>query len=118
MFSLLAYKLLPSFQQPANDPYGVTKDQLCEGLRQCLASSAHFAEYCMPLLQEKLESDLVSAKVEALKTLVNSSVRGKISNRFLNVIIVDFRNCVASPIIRRSLRSGLTHFGNVFAGKS
>ncbi|KAK4011886.1 hypothetical protein OUZ56_020995 [Daphnia magna] len=57
------------FTPPANDPYGVTKDQLCEGLRQCLASSAHFAEYCMPLLQEKLESDLVSAKVEALKTL-------------------------------------------------
>ncbi|XP_057379811.1 MMS19 nucleotide excision repair protein homolog [Daphnia carinata] len=57
------------FTPPANDPYGVTKDQLCEGLRQCLASSAHFAEYCMPLLQEKLESDLVSAKIEALKTL-------------------------------------------------
>ncbi|EFX86854.1 hypothetical protein DAPPUDRAFT_221700 [Daphnia pulex] len=57
------------FTPPANDPYAVTKEQLCDGLRQCLAGSPHFAEYCLPLLQEKLESDLVSAKVEALKTL-------------------------------------------------
>lgn len=64
----ILFSLIPV--QPANDPYGVTKEQLCDGLRQCLASNAQFAEYCLPLLQEKLESDLVPAKIEALKTLV------------------------------------------------
>lgn len=35
-----------------------------------MASGTHFADYCLPLLFDKLESDLVAAKVEALKTLV------------------------------------------------
>lgn len=57
------------FFQPADDPYGVTCEQLSDALRRCLAASTRYAEYCLPLLQEKLDSDLTSAKVEALRAL-------------------------------------------------
>ena len=40
------------------------------GLRKCLSSTNKFAEYCLPLLQEKLDSDLTSAKMDALHTMV------------------------------------------------
>ena len=57
------------FTAPADDPYGITKEQLSDGLARCLTASTRFADYCLPLLQEKLDSDLASAKVEALRAL-------------------------------------------------
>lgn len=65
----------------------MTKEQLQIGLRLCLASSAHFAEFCLPLLEEKLESDLIAAKVESLKALVCSFV-------IINLESIVFLSCV------------------------
>ena len=36
-----------------------------------LTLTLKFAQYCLPLLQEKLSSDLKSAKIDSLQTLVN-----------------------------------------------
>ena len=57
------------FTPLANDPFGVTKEALVLKLRKCLASTPKFAPFCMPLLMEKLSSDIVDAKNDALMTL-------------------------------------------------
>ncbi|KAL3863332.1 hypothetical protein ACJMK2_005093, partial [Sinanodonta woodiana] len=55
--------------QPPNDPFGIKKEDLILGLRGCLSASPKFAEFCLPLLVEKLTSDIVSAKIDSLQTL-------------------------------------------------
>ena len=79
--------LLTFFLKPSDDPFGVTKEQLVTGLRQCMASSALFAEICLPLLHSKMESDLLSAKLDAWKTLVNTTtiVRCLTSNLMISL---------------------------------
>lgn len=57
------------FTPPSNDPFGVTQEALVLKLRKCLASTPKFAQFCMPLLMEKLSSDIVDAKNDALCTL-------------------------------------------------
>ncbi len=56
--------------QPPNDPYGISKEDLIITLRSCLASTPKFAEFCLPLLIEKLTSSISSAKMDSLHTLV------------------------------------------------
>ena len=43
-----------------------------EGLRSCMSSSPRFAEFCLPLILEKLSSDVTRAKIDSLLTLVKS----------------------------------------------
>ncbi|XP_045188984.2 MMS19 nucleotide excision repair protein homolog [Mercenaria mercenaria] len=69
MFEVVSCYFPIDFTPPANDPSGITKEDLILGLRRCLAASPKFAEYCLPLLMEKLTSDLKSAKIDALQTL-------------------------------------------------
>ncbi|XP_064631071.1 MMS19 nucleotide excision repair protein homolog [Lineus longissimus] len=57
------------FSPPPNDPFGVKKESLVLGLRKCMASTPLFAEYCLPLILEKLTSDVMNSKLEALYTL-------------------------------------------------
>ena len=57
------------FTPPPNDPFGVTREELVSGLRACIASTRKFAEYALPLLFEKLSSDILEAKVDSLLTL-------------------------------------------------
>lgn len=62
----------PYLYQPADDPYGISAEDLVLGLRCALSSTPLFAQFCVPLLQEKLDSDLISAKLDSLHTLVRS----------------------------------------------
>jgi len=57
------------FTPPADDPYGIRKDDLVSSLRKCLAATNQFAPFCLPLLMEKLSSDIVDAKIDSLLTL-------------------------------------------------
>lgn len=50
----------------------VTNSQLVKGLRKVLTSSQIFAPYLFPLIIEKIDSDVLSAKVDALETLLES----------------------------------------------
>uniref|UniRef100_S4RJD7 MMS19 nucleotide excision repair protein n=1 Tax=Petromyzon marinus TaxID=7757 RepID=S4RJD7_PETMA len=59
------------FTPPTTDPHGITAEQLVLGLRAVLSSTPKFAEFCLPLLLEKLDSDINSAKVDALETLIS-----------------------------------------------
>uniref|UniRef100_A0AAQ6IGA8 MMS19 nucleotide excision repair protein n=1 Tax=Anabas testudineus TaxID=64144 RepID=A0AAQ6IGA8_ANATE len=57
------------FTPPPNDPHGITKEQLIQALRAVLAGTPKFAEFLLPLLIEKLDSDVQSAKLDSLQTL-------------------------------------------------
>ncbi|XP_067037088.1 MMS19 nucleotide excision repair protein homolog isoform X2 [Acropora muricata] len=57
------------FTPPSDDPYGITKEDLVARLRNCLAATNQFAPFCLPLLMEKLSSDIIDAKIDSLLTL-------------------------------------------------
>ncbi|KAJ7336489.1 mms19 nucleotide excision repair [Desmophyllum pertusum] len=57
------------FTPPPDDPYGIKKDDLVSSLRKCLAATNQFAPFCLPLLMEKLSSDIIDAKIDSLLTL-------------------------------------------------
>lgn len=87
-----AISLLCSYlPQPANDPYGISQEDLVLGLRRALASTPLFAPYFLPLLQEKLDSDITSAKLDALHTLVRMNLNNWLYTEFyldLNYFII------------------------------
>ncbi|XP_015769269.1 PREDICTED: MMS19 nucleotide excision repair protein homolog [Acropora digitifera] len=57
------------FTPPSDDPYGIKKEDLVARLRNCLAATNQFAPFCLPLLMEKLSSDIIDAKIDSLLTL-------------------------------------------------
>ncbi|XP_035002527.2 MMS19 nucleotide excision repair protein homolog isoform X1 [Hippoglossus stenolepis] len=59
------------FTPPSNDPHGITKDDLIEALRAVLSGTPKFAEFVLPLIIEKLDSDVQSAKLDSLQTLTS-----------------------------------------------
>lgn len=64
------------------------------GLRAVLASTPAFAPFFLPLLQEKLDSDLTSAKLDSLHTLVSECL-GVGVGRY---VLVNCRDNVTSSI--------------------
>uniref|UniRef100_A0AAX7U4Z5 MMS19 nucleotide excision repair protein n=1 Tax=Astatotilapia calliptera TaxID=8154 RepID=A0AAX7U4Z5_ASTCA len=61
------------FSPPPNDPHGITREELVQALRAVLTGTPNFAEFLLPLLIEKLDSDVQSAKLDSLQTLVRNS---------------------------------------------
>ncbi|XP_025765602.1 MMS19 nucleotide excision repair protein homolog isoform X2 [Oreochromis niloticus] len=57
------------FSPPPNDPHGITREELVQALRAVLTGTPKFAEFLLPLLIEKLDSDVQSAKLDSLQTL-------------------------------------------------
>ncbi|KAM9832322.1 MMS19 nucleotide excision repair protein homolog [Neosynchiropus ocellatus] len=57
------------FTPPSNDPHGITKEELILVLRDVLSGTPKFAEFLLPLIIEKLDSDVQSAKLDSLQTL-------------------------------------------------
>ncbi|KAI2658866.1 hypothetical protein H4Q32_017019 [Labeo rohita] len=57
------------FSPPPNDPHGITQEELVLSLRAVLTGTCQFAEFLLPLIIEKLDSDVQSAKVDSLQTL-------------------------------------------------
>ncbi|XP_060048632.1 MMS19 nucleotide excision repair protein homolog isoform X2 [Erinaceus europaeus] len=57
------------FTPPPNDPHGIQREDLILSLRTVLASTARFAEFLLPLLIEKVDSEILSAKLDSLQTL-------------------------------------------------
>ncbi|XP_041819393.1 MMS19 nucleotide excision repair protein homolog isoform X2 [Chelmon rostratus] len=57
------------FTPPPNDPHGITKEELIQMLRDVLTGTSQFAEFLLPLIIEKLDSDVQSAKLDSLQTL-------------------------------------------------
>ncbi|KAJ0060171.1 hypothetical protein NL108_004016, partial [Boleophthalmus pectinirostris] len=57
------------FSPPPNDPHGITKEELILALRSILTGTPKFAEFLLPLIIEKVDSDVQSAKLDSLQTL-------------------------------------------------
>ena len=49
----------------------ITNQDLVLGLRSVLSASSSFSKYCIPLCLEKMESDIESAKLDAILTLTD-----------------------------------------------
>jgi hypothetical protein len=58
---------------------GVTRAVLAKRLRECLLATPAFAPLALPLFIEKLDSEVVSAKVEALTCLQEAALSGAFS---------------------------------------
>lgn len=56
--------------QPSDNPDSITKEQLVANLEECFAASPLFAKFCLPLLLEKLESNVSGSKADSLSALV------------------------------------------------
>lgn len=58
-----------TFTPPPNDPHGITKEGLIEGLRESMASNVLFAPFCMELLMDKVTSPVNATKAQCFLTL-------------------------------------------------
>ncbi|KAK9448975.1 Dos2-interacting transcription regulator of RNA-Pol-II-domain-containing protein [Limtongia smithiae] len=58
-----------TFRPPADDPYGITSDDLKTSLRASISSSALLAEYAFPSLIEKLASSSINSKIDTVVTI-------------------------------------------------
>ncbi|KAJ9580984.1 hypothetical protein L9F63_023833, partial [Diploptera punctata] len=69
MFDVMScYYPIDFFSNPS-DPNRITRDSLAAALQPCLTALPDFAEFCIPLLLEKLDSDRRTAKLDSLKLL-------------------------------------------------
>ncbi|XP_067948413.1 MMS19 nucleotide excision repair protein homolog [Watersipora subatra] len=59
------------FTPPPGQAFQITKEELADQLRAAMAATPRFSQYCLPLLIEKISSDLQSAKQDSFKTLVS-----------------------------------------------
>ncbi|XP_040217149.1 MMS19 nucleotide excision repair protein homolog [Rana temporaria] len=69
LFEVVSCYFPIDFNPPSNDPHGITREDLILGLRAVLAATPRFAEYFLPLLIEKMDSDVQNAKLDSLQTL-------------------------------------------------
>ncbi|CAG2164351.1 unnamed protein product, partial [Oppiella nova] len=59
------------FTPTPDDEYGITKEDLSYDLHRCFTASPHFSPFIFPLVLEKLESELLTAKIDSYKVIEN-----------------------------------------------
>lgn len=59
-----------AFQSLASDKKRITREDLADALAPCLHAIPEFAEFCLPHVMEKLDSDRKVAKVDSLNLLI------------------------------------------------
>ncbi|XP_068114969.1 MMS19 nucleotide excision repair protein homolog isoform X2 [Hyperolius riggenbachi] len=69
LFEVVSCYFPIDFTPPPSDPHGITREDLVLGLRAVLAATPRFAEHLLPLLIEKMDSDIQSAKLDSMQTL-------------------------------------------------
>uniref|UniRef100_A0A0A1WYE0 MMS19 nucleotide excision repair protein n=1 Tax=Zeugodacus cucurbitae TaxID=28588 RepID=A0A0A1WYE0_ZEUCU len=74
MFEIFACYFPIDFTPSREDPSNISRDELAEKLSDCLVASSEFIEWVVPLAVEKLESDLVEAKLDSINLLVKAAV--------------------------------------------
>lgn len=73
MFEVIACYFPVDFNPNANDSAAITRDLLADKLADCLCSHEAFADDCINLLVEKMDSQLSVAKLDSLHLLVSFS---------------------------------------------
>lgn len=74
MFDILACYFPVDFQSEGRDGTGITRNHLVQGLEECLSSIPDFAEFTIPLIIEKLDSTLKTAKIDSLNLLSRAAI--------------------------------------------
>lgn len=69
LFEVMSCYFPIDFSPPPNDPHGITQEELILSLRAVLTGTPRFAEFLLPLIIEKMDSDVQSAKVDSMHTL-------------------------------------------------
>ncbi|KAI5816584.1 RNAPII transcription regulator C-terminal-domain-containing protein, partial [Pyronema omphalodes] len=69
MFDIVYCYFPITFRPPPDDPYGITAQDLKNRLRECIASTRHFAGQVFPSLIEKLDSTSQNVKMDVLHTM-------------------------------------------------
>lgn len=97
------------FTPPPNDPHGITKEDLIQALRAILTGTPKFAEFLLPLIIEKLDSDVQSAKLDSLQTLAAcvSQYEHKDLAEFLNGLWASIRREVFQTSSEKIESAGL-----------
>ncbi|CAG0913360.1 unnamed protein product [Notodromas monacha] len=70
LFEVVACYFPIDFTPTSDDDKGqVSREELSEALRKCLSATPAFAPYCIPLVQEKLDSTPLSTKMDTVSLL-------------------------------------------------
>ncbi|XP_066522374.1 MMS19 nucleotide excision repair protein homolog isoform X2 [Hoplias malabaricus] len=69
LFEVMSCYFPIDFTPPPNNPHGIAEEDLILALRAVLTGTPRFAEFLLPLIIEKLDSDVQNAKVDSLQTL-------------------------------------------------
>eukprot|EP00128_Syssomonas_multiformis_P000961 Colp12_sorted_trinity150504_noHs@23164 len=72
LFEVISCYFPVTFNPGPNDPYGITREELVDGLRTCLTATPAFAEFLIPLLLEKISSTIKDTKLEAMRTMATA----------------------------------------------
>uniref|UniRef100_A0A673GQC9 MMS19 nucleotide excision repair protein n=1 Tax=Sinocyclocheilus rhinocerous TaxID=307959 RepID=A0A673GQC9_9TELE len=75
LFEVMSCYFPIDFSPPPSDPHRITQEELVLSLRAVLTGTSQFAEFLLPLIIEKLDSDIQSAKVDSLQTLFISCMQ-------------------------------------------
>ncbi|KAM9958722.1 hypothetical protein ACTFIW_012311 [Dictyostelium discoideum] len=70
LFEIISCYFPISFNPKGNDPNSITKDDLSNSLLNCFSCTPLLAEHSIPFLIDKICSNLIETKIEALQTLV------------------------------------------------
>ncbi|KAK2586153.1 hypothetical protein KPH14_001420 [Odynerus spinipes] len=69
MFDVISCYFPIDFNPVGTDGVGITREDLAESLAPCLYAIPEFAEFCIPLISDKLSSSLKIAKLDSLHLL-------------------------------------------------
>ncbi|EDW84761.1 uncharacterized protein Dwil_GK12962 [Drosophila willistoni] len=75
MFEIFACYFPIDFNPSKQDPEAITRDDLAAKLTKCLVANNEFAEWAVALALEKLESDLLVAKLDSLELLHQAAIK-------------------------------------------
>ncbi|KAI4493219.1 hypothetical protein M0802_009507 [Mischocyttarus mexicanus] len=73
MFDVISCYFPIDFNPINADMISITREDLAELLAPCLYATPDFAEFCLPLIMDKLSSDLKVAKLDSLSLLCKSA---------------------------------------------
>uniref|UniRef100_A0AAX7T5B9 MMS19 nucleotide excision repair protein n=1 Tax=Astatotilapia calliptera TaxID=8154 RepID=A0AAX7T5B9_ASTCA len=97
------------FSPPPNDPHGITREELVQALRAVLTGTPNFAEFLLPLLIEKLDSDVQSAKLDSLQTLVFQTSSERIESAGLAALTA-LTSCLSRSVLSSDSEDSLSTF--------
>lgn len=73
MFDVISCYFPIDFNPINRDMVSITREDLAELLAPCLYATPEFAEFCLPLIMDKLSSDLKVAKLDSMNLLRKSA---------------------------------------------